>query len=93
MMEKIELKLSPFLCLSVLHTEQPVVRLSQKFKFSASHRLHNRALPEAENARLFGKCNNPHGHGHNYELLVTLVGEPDSNGLVMGVPGVRANRR
>ena len=49
-----------------------MVRLSQKFEFSASHRLHNPQLSEEENRRLFGKCNNPNGHGHNYVLEVTL---------------------
>ncbi|MSV32068.1 MAG: 6-pyruvoyl tetrahydropterin synthase, partial [Bryobacterales bacterium] len=40
------------------------VRLTRNYRFSASHRLHLTSLSEAENQRLFGKCNNPHGHGH-----------------------------
>ena len=63
-----------------------MVRLSQKFEFSASHRLHNPSLSEADNRAAFGKCNNPHGHGHNYELQVTLVGQPDVNGVIVEVP-------
>ena len=63
-----------------------MIRLSQKFEFSATHRLHNPQLSEEENRRTFGKCNNPHGHGHNYELQVTLAGTPDSNGLLIDVP-------
>jgi 6-pyruvoyltetrahydropterin/6-carboxytetrahydropterin synthase len=63
-----------------------MIRLSQKFEFSASHRLHNPALSEAENQKLFGKCNNPHGHGHNYIVQVTLAAQPDENGLVMSIP-------
>jgi 6-pyruvoyltetrahydropterin/6-carboxytetrahydropterin synthase len=43
--------------------------------FSASHRLHNDALSEAENRTAYGKCNNPYGHGHNYALEVTLSGQ------------------
>jgi 6-pyruvoyltetrahydropterin/6-carboxytetrahydropterin synthase len=64
-----------------------MTRLSQKFEFSASHRLHNPALSDAENRQAYGKCNNPHGHGHNYELQVTLVGTPDpSTGLLADIP-------
>ena len=53
-----------------------MVRLSQKFEFSASHRLFNRDLSDEENRRTFGKCSNANGHGHNYELQVTLAGDP-----------------
>ena len=63
-----------------------MVRLSQKFEFSATHRLHNPAISETENRRVFGKCNNPHGHGHNYELQVTLRGKPDVNGVLIEIP-------
>lgn len=52
-----------------------MVRFSHRFEFSAAHRLHNPALDAAANAQMFGKCNNPNGHGHNYELEVTLRGE------------------
>ena len=63
-----------------------MVRLSQRFEFSATHRLHNPSLSDEENRRLFGKCNNPHGHGHNYELEVTLSGRPDASGLLADLP-------
>ena len=63
-----------------------MVRLSQTFEFCASHRLHSPALSDEENRRTFGKCNNPHGHGHNYQVQVTLAGTPDKFGLVMEVP-------
>ena len=88
-LDKLGLSLSPFLSLSVHASEFPMpgdVRLSQKFEFSASHRLHNPALSEERNRAIFGKCNNPHGHGHNYELQVTLAGRPDANGLLIDVP-------
>ena len=49
-----------------------MIRLSQKFEFSASHRLHNPELSDAENRACFGKCNNAAGHGHNYEVEVTV---------------------
>ena len=42
--------------------------------FNAGHRLHNPALDDEANRRLYGKCNNPHGHGHNYFVEVTLAG-------------------
>ena len=80
------LELSPFLSLAVFASELPMVRLSQKFEFSASHRLHKPALSDEENRRTFGKCNNPHGHGHNYELQVTLRGEPGRTGVLIDVP-------
>jgi 6-pyruvoyltetrahydropterin/6-carboxytetrahydropterin synthase len=48
-----------------------------KAHFNAGHRLHNPALDEDTNRRIYGKCNNPHGHGHNYSVEVTLAGEPD----------------
>jgi 6-pyruvoyltetrahydropterin/6-carboxytetrahydropterin synthase len=50
------------------------VTMTRRYKFAASHRLHAMALSEAENQRIYGKCNNPHGHGHNYEVLVTVAG-------------------
>lgn len=50
------------------------VTLTRRYSFSASHRLHSGQLSEAENQSLYGKCNNPFGHGHNYEVEVTLAG-------------------
>jgi 6-pyruvoyltetrahydropterin/6-carboxytetrahydropterin synthase len=83
---ELELALSPFLSFSICSQELPMICLSQKFEFSATHRLHNPALSDEENIRLFGKCNNAHGHGHNYELQVTLAGTPDNNGLLIEIP-------
>ena len=51
-----------------------VVHLTRRYWFSASHRLHNPVLGEAENDTLYGKCNNPGGHGHNYHLELTVAG-------------------
>ena len=51
--------------------------LSRRYMFSASHRLHNDAMSESENAATYGKCNNPYGHGHNYTLEVTVSGPVD----------------
>jgi 6-pyruvoyltetrahydropterin/6-carboxytetrahydropterin synthase len=54
------------------------VRLTRKYGFAASHRLHSPALSDEENRRTYGKCNNPHGHGHNYEVEITVRGEVDA---------------
>ncbi|TVY10892.1 6-carboxytetrahydropterin synthase [Paenibacillus cremeus] len=63
-----------------------VVFLTRKYHFCAAHRLHSDHLTEEENKALFGKCNNPHGHGHNYYIDVTVSGEPDPvTGLVMSL--------
>lgn len=51
--------------------------VTRLYRFSASHRLHIRQLNEDENTRLYGKCNNPFGHGHNYVLEVTAEGPVD----------------
>jgi 6-pyruvoyltetrahydropterin/6-carboxytetrahydropterin synthase len=57
--------------------------LSRRYHFSASHRLHTEAYDAAKNRAVFGKCNNPHGHGHNYTVQVTLSGEVDpATGMV-----------
>lgn len=85
-LHQIALKLSPFLAVACLASEHPMVRISQKFEFSAAHRLHNPELDEQRNRDTFGKCNNPHGHGHNYQVQVTLVGEPDDRGVLVDVP-------
>src|SRR5258706_10168162 len=52
-----------------------MVLITRKIEFSASHLYNNPALSPEENRRVFGKCNNPHGHGHNYTLEVTVAGE------------------
>ena len=53
------------------------VRLSRRYTFAASHRLHSPALTDEENRAIYGKCNNPHGHGHNYEVELTVRGTVD----------------
>lgn len=54
------------------------VALGRRYHFSASHRLHNAQLSDEENCRIYGKCNNPYGHGHNYILEVTVTGPIDA---------------
>lgn len=61
-----------------------VVYLTRKQHFSASHRLYNPDWTDEKNRKMFGKCNNPNGHGHNYEMEVTVVGNPsEETGMVM----------
>ncbi len=54
-----------------------MTKLTKRFGFSASHRLHTDTLTDQENIAVFGKCANPFGHGHNYWLEVTVAGAPD----------------
>ena len=51
--------------------------LTRRYRFSASHRLHQDAMSDAENQATYGKCNNPYGHGHNYFLEITVSGPVD----------------
>jgi 6-pyruvoyltetrahydropterin/6-carboxytetrahydropterin synthase len=53
------------------------IELGRRYHFSASHRLHSAHLSKEENSRVFGKCNNPFGHGHNYVLEVSVSGKVD----------------
>ena len=78
----VQLALNPYSHCSIRVEEPDMVQLTQRFEFSAAHRLHNASLDEVTNRGLFGKCNNPAGHGHNYEFEVTLAGTPDSAGKV-----------
>jgi 6-pyruvoyltetrahydropterin/6-carboxytetrahydropterin synthase len=61
--------------------------VTRRYHFPASHRLHSPELSATENARLYGKCNNPFGHGHNYILEVTVLGDVDpTSGRVLPLP-------
>ncbi|WP_240416344.1 6-carboxytetrahydropterin synthase [Paenibacillus periandrae] len=63
-----------------------MVSMTRKYHFCAAHRLHSDLLSDEENKRIFGKCNNLYGHGHNYYLDVTVKGEPDAHtGMVMNL--------
>lgn len=66
--------------------------LSRSYEFAASHRLHAPALSDEENRRLFGKCNNPNGHGHNYVVEVSLTGDPDpQTGMILDLASMDAS--
>jgi 6-pyruvoyltetrahydropterin/6-carboxytetrahydropterin synthase len=58
-------------------TPMPSVTVTRRLQFNAAHRVHNPALSDEENSRLFGKCNNPNWHGHNYTLDVSVRGPVD----------------
>jgi 6-pyruvoyltetrahydropterin/6-carboxytetrahydropterin synthase len=67
-----------------------MIYLTRRVEFSASHYYHNPELSPDENRRVFGKCNNPHGHGHNYALEVTVAGEIDpATGMVLNVKDLK----
>jgi len=55
----------------------PKISLTRRYRFASSHRLHSPVLSDVENRAVYGKCNNPHGHGHDYVLDVSVAGEPD----------------
>jgi len=63
-----------------------MVYLTRRYRFAAAHRLHSPALSPDENTRIYGKCNNPYGHGHNYILEVTVAGDVDpATGMVFDI--------
>lgn len=65
--------------------------LTRRYWFSASHRLHSSTMSPEENRRTYGKCNNPHGHGHNYALEVTVAGPVDADtGMVCNLADLDA---
>jgi 6-pyruvoyltetrahydropterin/6-carboxytetrahydropterin synthase len=67
------------------------IELGRRYRFSASHRLHSAHLSEEENCRVFGKCNNPFGHGHNYVLEVSLSGAVDpATGMIANLADLDA---
>ena len=68
----------------------PVVTVTKRLTFNAAHRVHNPALSDAENQSLFGKCNNPNWHGHNYVLEVSVSGPVDEKtGYVMDLGAIK----
>jgi 6-pyruvoyltetrahydropterin/6-carboxytetrahydropterin synthase len=67
------------------------VELGRRYHFAASHRLHSKKLSEAENVRIYGKCNNPYGHGHNYTLEVRFSGVVDpATGMIANLADLDA---
>lgn len=83
----LELAVTPFLRYGLGKGGSAMISVTQSFEFSAAHRLHCQQLDADENRRIFGKCNNPNGHGHNYVVEVTVRGNPETaSGLVIEIP-------
>ena len=67
-----------------------MIYISRRVTFSAAHRLHNPSLSDAENKEIYGECNNPNGHGHNYTLEVTVKGNvSDQTGMVIDLKDLK----
>lgn len=86
LLTRLELRTTPYLRFAMTPENEQMVELTQTFEFSASHRLHVPAFSDEKNRAVFGKCNNPRGHGHNYVLEVTVAGRPDDTGCVLPLP-------
>jgi 6-pyruvoyltetrahydropterin/6-carboxytetrahydropterin synthase len=62
------------------------IELGRRYRFAASHRLHSQALSDDENWRVYGKCNNPYGHGHNYVVEISVSGNVDpATGMIVNL--------
>lgn len=69
---------------------RPIAYLTRVETFAAAHRMHNRNLDDDMNRNIFGKCNNPNGHGHNYKVEVTIKGPIDeTTGMVINICELR----
>lgn len=63
------------------------MRLTRRYRFAAAHRLHTPQLSDEQNRELYGKCNNPFGHGHDYVMDVTVRGQVnEETGLMLNLP-------
>ena len=80
---RMELGFSPQLNYAINTGTDTMVEMTQQFEFSAAHRLNCDSLTDHENRDIFGKCNNPNGHGHNYVVEVSVAGEIGSSGSVV----------
>lgn len=90
-LESISLATTPYLTHTIHAAESDMVEMTQCFEFSASHRLHVPSLSDEENRRIFGKCNNPRGHGHNYQVEITVSGaQDDPTGRTIPLPAFEA---
>lgn len=83
--QEVCLELTPFYNLEMGRHDMDHVMIRQQYEYSAAHRLHTDELSDQENRRLFGKCNNPSGHGHNYRLEVAIRAPIDAQGRVLYV--------
>jgi len=90
-LEGVRLHLSPFVSFETCHGDERMVSVSAAFEFSAAHRLYSPHLSDQRNREVFGKCANPNGHGHNYQLEITVRGTPPPDtGVVIGLAQLEA---
>lgn len=82
---RVALQLTPFHSIEIESHDMSRVIVRQQFEFSAAHRLHVPSLSDEENRRVFGKCNNPAGHGHNYRIEVAVAAPIDATGQAVRV--------
>ena len=82
---RVGLQLAPTLCYTLLEVDMSRVLIAQQYDFSAAHRLHVPSLSPERNREIFGKCNNPAGHGHNYRLEVTVAAPIADDGSAIDV--------
>ncbi len=75
-LHELRLLLTPYVSFTRHSGAPPMISVTEVFEFSAAHRLYCPQYSDAHNQELFGKCANPNGHGHNYQLEVTVSGEP-----------------
>ncbi|RMF70963.1 MAG: hypothetical protein D6744_18675 [Planctomycetota bacterium] len=88
---QLELAVTPYLRYALDAEDATMVRMTQQFEFSAAHRLHCPELSDEDNRSLFGKCNNPSGHGHNYVVDVTIGGDAgEPGGVLLPLPRFEA---
>jgi len=79
------LSVSPFLRFDVQNGIQPMITMTEQFEFSAAHRLHCDEYDADRNRQVFGKCNNPNGHGHNYIVEISIRGELEQTGQLISI--------
>ncbi len=82
---EVALQLTPFHSLTLLEHDMSGILIRQRYEFAAAHRLHVPAFSDARNREVFGKCNNPSGHGHNYEIEVAVRAPMDAHGRILRV--------
>ena len=86
-LDELHLRITPYLSFALRAGDLSMIRMTESFEFAASHRLHRPRMSDEENRRVFGKCNNPTGHGHNYTFEVTVEGTPDERtGVLIELP-------
>lgn len=84
-LDQLRLQLSPYYSLSIRSHDMEHIFVRQNYEFAAAHRLHTPQLSEQRNREVFGKCNRPSGHGHNYQLEVCIRAPIADNGRILPV--------